>query len=652
MNDKVKNLALYNFAALALALFSFFMAALVSDRVFDHLPHLEDEMAYLYQARIFARGDVVIDTPQPQRAFWQPFVVDYGNTGHRFGKYSPGWPLILAGGQLMGQLWVINAFCAALTVALVYRLGREVFNPDVGLIAAALTTFSPMALLLNGTLMGHTSALFTATLFTYAMWRIEQHKKALLWGIIAGIALGLLIINRPLTAVGIALPFVIWSGLRVLLAFFEMPRRKGAKNAKLRNGENEPNFSAPSVSLWFNASFWPTLRPLLALTAIALLISASIPAFNQAAVKDPAFNLYTLVWPYDQVGFGTCCGRSSLPENGGEGHTIVKGVRHSRFDLSLMAADLFGWNIGTVTPEVQNHLQNDSDYWPLRGLSFFILPIGLFFGFRKRWLWAWLAIGLFWLVYPLVTDAPFLKGMIVENIANTPQQLKQAMNYLWAWVIFGAVWLLIPSIGFAIERFGKIKDKRGFTESLWTWLFFVAGSALIFIHLAYWIGSQRYTTRYYFEGLTALALIGALPIAWLARHINRPITYGIFAGILVYSLYTYSTPRIDALYRFNFITPDLAQGVEERRDGDRPVLVIVTGVDNDVRWRSYGSLMALTGPYLNDDIVVAWDYAPGTGVRDQILARFPDRQVIELNAQANTSWFADENPPTSVGQAP
>lgn len=636
---------LAHIAALLLVFFSFSMSLLVAERVFEHLPHLEDEMAYLYQARIFARGDVVIDSPQPPRAFWQPFVVDYDGTGHRFGKYSPGWPALLAVGELFGRLWIINAFCAAGTVALTYRLGREIFNADVGVIGAALTAFSPMALLLNGTLMGHTSALFNFALFMYAIWRIERGRRAAWWGLAAGVGLGLLVINRPLTAIGVVTPFILWSGLRVLLAL-----RNANPIGINRLGER------PLLAGW-RGRLVTTLRPLVILAVITVLFSLAIPLFNAAAVDDPTFNLYTLVWPYDRVGFGTCCGRSSLPENGGEGHTIVKGIRHARFDLSLTAADLFGWNIGAITPDVQQHLRLESDYWPLFGLSFFILPLGLALGLRRTWLWAWLVVALIWLVYPLVQNLPFLRGFMVDSIANTPTQLQQARNLIWAWLTFGAVWMLVPPIGLMLQRLSQPTPAPEATDEaavVWTWLLLAVIVGLIGLHLAYWIGSQRYSTRYYFEALTAFALIAALPIAWLIRRsrsvVWRGLLYTLFTALLFYTLYAYSTPRINALYRFNFISPELAQQVDARREGDRPVLVIVTGATNDVRWRSYGSLMALTGPYLDTDIVAAWDYVPGTGVREQLLALFPDRQVIDLIAEANTSWFSDEPRPPAISQ--
>ena len=107
----------YQWTVVALAFFAFFMSAHLSRTVFERLPHLEDEVAYLFQARVFARGDIVIETPNPRRAYWQPFVVDH--EGLRFSKYTPGWSALLSLGVNLGQTWVINAFFALLTVALV-----------------------------------------------------------------------------------------------------------------------------------------------------------------------------------------------------------------------------------------------------------------------------------------------------------------------------------------------------------------------------------------------------------------------------------------------------------------------------------------------------------------------------------------------------
>lgn len=615
-----RNFSKHTLAVLALALAAFFMSALISRTVFDRLPHLEDEVAYLYQARTYAGGNLVIQSPEPRRAYWMPFLLD--QRGLRFGKYTPGWSMQLAIGSLMGQEWVINAFYAALTVALVYRLGREIFNKDVGLIAAALTTFSPMVLLLSGTLMGHTAALFAATLFLYAYWRIERARKhTLLWGALAGIGLGLLVANRPITGIAFALPLVLWSGVRLVRALFAHRN----VNADMSSASVEVAY-APTESVPVRG-FGATLKPLLALSLFTVMIGAIVPINNYVAVGSPTKDLYTLVWSYDTIGFGECCGRN--------GHTLEKGIRQARFDLSLTAADLFGWQVGSLTqadgtlkPEVQNHILNEGDYWEELGISWILLPFAFIVAYRRKAFFVaiWVAVAYGWVRFAL----DFQGGAQLTNPA-----------FAWAWILTALAWLYLPLLFW--------RDR----QRVWTWILWSVAVGLVIFQMTYWIGSQRYSTRYFFEGLTAIAIISALPLAWLAQRVSRSLVYGLLAVALAYSLYFYSTPRISALKGFNFIDQRQIEAVEARREGDQPILVLING--NSVRWRAFGSLMGVTSPYLNSDIVVAWNYEGTDGdVKQGILARFPGYQVIEMNAQDNYWWFPDQLPPldTSTGGGP
>ena len=662
--------------AAALAFFAFFMSALVSQQVFERLPHLEDEMAYLFQAKTYAGGNLVIPTPEPRRAYWQPFLIDQG--GERFGKYTPGWPMQLAIGVLLGQDWIINAFFAALTVALVYRLGTEIFNADVGVIAAALTAFSPMALLLDGTLMGHTSALFAATLFLYAYWRIERGRRRLIWGAVAGIALGLLVANRPISGIAIATPLIIWSVIRLVRGL--LPKRKPAQVTIVEDvGPQADVLTAPATVIedvgpqadvlpvpvtpeaTINVppekpqsrfaprlnvpviGFLPTLAPLIILSIFTLLIAAIVPINNYVAVGTPTKDLYTLVWSYDQIGFGPCCGRS--------GHNIEKGIRQARFDLSLTAADLFGWEMGSlrptdatispttpneplpqqigdwlvsINPTLKNHLLNEANYLTpgYLGLSWILLPFAFIVAYRRKTIFIviWVAAAFGWVEFAL----NYQHGELMQN-----------PTFSWAWVITTLVWLYLP-LFFWRDR-----------VRAWTWILWSAAVGLVVMQMAYWIGSQLYTTRYFFEGLSSIAIISALPIAWLARRISRRVIYGLLALVLVYSMYFYSIPRISVLNGFNFINQSLIDAVQARRTGGKPVLVLIDGAN--ARWRAIGPFMALTSPYLNSDIVGAWNYEGTNGnVRQQILDRFPDRQVIELNGSDNYAWFPDQKPPPQV----
>ena len=115
---------------------------------------------------------VVADVPAQPASFYVPFIINL--VGKRFGKYTPGYPLVLAAGVLLGQPWLVNALAAAATVAGVYLLGRDLFDRDTGLLAAALGAVSPMFVVLSGTLLPHTTTLAALTLFAWAFVRARR----------------------------------------------------------------------------------------------------------------------------------------------------------------------------------------------------------------------------------------------------------------------------------------------------------------------------------------------------------------------------------------------------------------------------------------------------------------------------------------------
>jgi hypothetical protein len=388
--------------------------------------------------------------------------------------------------------------------------------------------------------------------------------------------------------------------------------------------------------------FVATLKPLLMLATFTLLFASSIPLFSYIATGDSSQNLYELVWEYDKIGFGECCGRN--------GHTLEKGFNHAGFDLTLTASDLFGWQIAPITPEITEHLQTQGDDLPVRGYSFILLPIGVLIGLLAfgremkrvsglRWrmlmLFIWTLVVLIWVALPKNLNRE-IGDTTVAQVLNTTTDIIRDPHFAWLWFRVAMVLLLAPLL-----IWGRW---RHIPQIPYTWLLLSIVLGIVLVQMLYWIGSQRYSTRYYYEALTAAALITALPIAWLARKTSRPLVIGAMLLLCVATLYHYSTPRIMALYRFNFISPELIEGVEERHMDDRPVLVLVTGDssgENRVSWRAYAALMAVTNPYLDSEIVGARDYGTA-GMREEIIAQFPDRQIIEVHAAGNDAWFVDE----------
>jgi hypothetical protein len=340
-------------AALALMLFTLVSAAVVSRNVLERLPHLEDEFAYLYQAKIFARGQVWVPRDEQVKVFWQPFVLQPEDPDdgvlRRFGKYIPGWPLVLTPGVWLGQPWVINAFLAMLSVGLVYRLGKEVFGEPAGLVAALLTAISPMALLLNATLMSHTWAMFAALVFVYAYWRtLKRGRGVYLWAMLGGLMIGGIVITRPLTAIALAAPFALHGLWRLWSA------------------------------LWDRKGLAPTFRVLFVMAVAVLPVTALWPLFNHVTTGDWRTNTYTLLWRYDKVGFGEGYGLNR------GGHTLTWGWRNARADLREWLRDLYGF---TMQPGFEEYARANWVYGAGAGLSWIPVIAGLIVGRRKTWTW-------------------------------------------------------------------------------------------------------------------------------------------------------------------------------------------------------------------------------------------------------------------------
>src|SRR5690349_12443422 len=111
-------------AALMLLLVVLTLAAtiVVALQVTERIPHLEDEIAYIFQAQTFARGQLTAPPAPAPSGFFTPFVVTLDNL-HRVGKYPIGWPLLLALGELVNAGWLVNPILASITIVLIYLLG-------------------------------------------------------------------------------------------------------------------------------------------------------------------------------------------------------------------------------------------------------------------------------------------------------------------------------------------------------------------------------------------------------------------------------------------------------------------------------------------------------------------------------------------------
>ena len=287
--------------ALVISLLAVLVTGWISIGIFEGIPHLEDEFAYVWQAQVIARGELVTPSPPEHKSFLVPFVVDHN--GQRFGKYPLGWPVVLSLGEMVGLRWLVNPLLAGLGVWLTYRLGTKIFGAGVGLLAAGLTATSPFFLMNSGSLLSHPWGLVLSIGFVIAWLDTLEGDCLPGWvpTLTAGITLGTLVLSRPLTAFGVAVPFGIHG-------FFILSLGS------------------------------PTIRKRIVTIGIITVLVGSLHFIWQLAVTgDPWLNPYTLWWEYDRVGFGPDVGVSP------DGHTLQQSWRNLKFSLNAGYSDLFGW---------------------------------------------------------------------------------------------------------------------------------------------------------------------------------------------------------------------------------------------------------------------------------------------------------------------
>jgi 4-amino-4-deoxy-L-arabinose transferase-like glycosyltransferase len=301
------------YVALALFVAGTVLSSIVALVILDGIPHVVDEVAYIFQGKIFAHLRSTVPQPLKPEFFQSSFVMTYD--GRWFSKYPPGYPLMLVPALWAGVPWLVNALSCGVSLALIYMAGLRMFGRSVALWAGLLGVTSPWILFMSGSYMSHPTTMLWAALFLYALVCLRQAgeqdttreglfptRRAALWGLTAGFAIGMAFITREWTALGIGLGAALWAVGDIL--------------------------STPTK-----------LRRLL---CYALVVVGFLPPLlfllyqNVQLTGDPLRLAQDLVGSYDTPGFG--------PGHGSElGHTPAMGLYNGLVYLRALATIFGGW---------------------------------------------------------------------------------------------------------------------------------------------------------------------------------------------------------------------------------------------------------------------------------------------------------------------
>ena len=197
---------------LGLSLAAVLLARQTGNRFRNFPPALHDEFSYLFQAETFLAGRTWFSSPPLPELFDQMHVL---NDGKMASRYFPSTGLWLAPWVALGNPWLGWWVAQGVLVGVMFWIGRESTTVRGSIATAILCALSPGLLLFAQLLLAHHPTLMGLALMQGALLRMVRtgHRR---WGVLAGCGLGFAALARPMTAVGIGLPWGVWLLVRGL----------------------------------------------------------------------------------------------------------------------------------------------------------------------------------------------------------------------------------------------------------------------------------------------------------------------------------------------------------------------------------------------------------------------------------------------------
>lgn len=280
------------------------LAALISDQVFGRIPHVQDSIAQLFQARIFANGRLWWPAPPMAEFFDYTHVIL--QDGRWYSQYPPGHSLLLVPGVWAGLPWLINPILAGLSAAGACVLAGDLFGPPVARVTGLLALVSPFLLIMAGGFMSHPGCLFAVTWFLVFLFRALKSGRPG-EGAAAGAFLCLAVLIRPYSALGAAGPFLLYAAWRIL--------RGGRRLAQ--------------AGMWIAAG-----------GAAGVILLA---LYNWGTTGDPLLPGYVKLHGESHgLGFGK--------GSWGPPHTLHRGLRAAGQSIGALNARLFEWPATSLWP--------------------------------------------------------------------------------------------------------------------------------------------------------------------------------------------------------------------------------------------------------------------------------------------------------------
>ncbi len=194
----------------ALVLLAMVIAIVVHHFVYPAYSWNRDEPVYLWTVRALRSGQIFTSGGGAPR-FFQPWLTGL-HDGMYFSQYTPGWPLVLAAGEVFfGTATFAIALGAGLAVLGTYLLAREITgNHVLALVSAGIMVASPILVIQSGIYVSYLFSLGLGLVFGATF--LGGLRRPTRWPVVVGgLCLGYLFMTRPYDAVLWAAPFLLYA---------------------------------------------------------------------------------------------------------------------------------------------------------------------------------------------------------------------------------------------------------------------------------------------------------------------------------------------------------------------------------------------------------------------------------------------------------
>ena len=196
------------------SLWMFAATACICHAVLGGIPHVQDSIAQLFQAKIFTHGWLTFPTPDLSPFFERIYVVMH--EGRWYSIYPPGHALVESlGVWLHGAAW-INPLTSAVIPWLFFAWARETHSCPVARLSVLLLAFSPFYLFMGSGFMNHPTALLFLLAYLALLHRAAASPLAIRrswYAFFAGLAFGMTFLTRPMTALAFLVIGPLWASL-------------------------------------------------------------------------------------------------------------------------------------------------------------------------------------------------------------------------------------------------------------------------------------------------------------------------------------------------------------------------------------------------------------------------------------------------------